>query len=432
MYLSSSRGADRAAGVADVAAPTPAQRRAGRGRVVAGNVLALGTVSLITDVSYEMVQAVLPVYLVFGLGLSYLAFGVLDGLEAGATVLFRLAGAHLADRWQRRKALAGFGYALSAVAMLGFPLAGRSVAGLGLARAVERTGKGLRTPPRDALISLSSTPQTLGRAFGVHRAMDTVGAFCGPILALVLLAVVGQAYDAVFVVGCCLGLVGVVVLVAFVSDRRSELVDRRLVSIRAAAGLLRGRDLRLLCLATAALAGCTVSDAFVYLVIAQRLRLPAGLFPLLPLGTAAGYLLLAIGFGRLADRVGRWPVFLAGHLALAGVYGVLLSGLGGVALVVAALALHGTFYAATDGVLMAFAGSMLPTVLRTSGLALVQTATAVGGFASAILFGLAWTDLGATPALWVFAVALLAALALFGPLLRRSGRPAPESLEVAR
>jgi MFS family permease len=423
VYLSSSRGADRASGVRDTA--TLAGLPAGRRLAVPANVLALGAVSLVTDVSYEMVQAVLPVYLVFGLGLSYLAFGFLDGLESGATVLFRLAGAHIADRYQRRKALAGVGYGLSALSMLGFPLVGRSVAGLGVVRAVERTGKGLRTPPRDALISLSSTPATLGRSFGVHRAMDTVGAFCGPILALVLLAVVGGAYDAVFVVGCCLGLVGVVVLIAFVQDHRAPTADRRSVRLRAAAGLLRAPRLRRLCLAATLLGCCTISDAFVYLVIARRLHLPAGLFPLLPLGTAAGYLLLAVPFGAVADRIGRWRVFLFGHLALLGAYATLLSGLGGTALVVLALALHGVFYAATDGVLMAFAGSMLPETLRTTGLALVQTATALGGFASAVLFGLAWTAWGQVRALQVFGVALLVVLAAVAPLLRRPAAVRP-------
>ena len=174
MYIAASRTSDLAAGTDR----KPALKR------VSANVVALGMVSLVTDVSSEMVTAVLPLYLVLGLGLNPLQFGLLDGLYAGATALVRVLGGHLADRWRRLKAVAGFGYGLSAVCKLGLVAAGSSVAAIGVVLAADRTGKGLRTGPRDALISLSSEPGTLGRSFGVHRALDTVGAFLGPLVAM--------------------------------------------------------------------------------------------------------------------------------------------------------------------------------------------------------------------------------------------------------
>ena len=189
-------------------------------RVAVGNVVALGTVSLFTDISSEMVTAVLPAYLVLGLHLSIVQYGVLDGLYTGATAFTRLAGGYLADRCPRRKLVAGLGYGLSAVSKIGLLLVGAAPAAIGAVIALDRTGKGIRTAPRDALIALSAPERDLGQAFGVHRAMDAVGAFLGPLAAIGVLAIAGSdSYDAVFFVSLCIALIGVVVLVLFVRDR---------------------------------------------------------------------------------------------------------------------------------------------------------------------------------------------------------------------
>jgi MFS family permease len=400
---------------------SPPEVASGRGAVVTGNVIALGMVSLVTDVSSEMVTAVLPVYLVTGLGLTMLQFGFLDGLYSGVTVFLRLVGGHLADRFSARKSVAGVGYGMSAVAKIGLPLVGASVPGIGAVLAADRAGKGLRTAPRDALISLSSTPQAQGRAFGVHRALDTVGAFLGPLVAFVILAVVGTAYDAVFVVSCCVGLVGVAMLVLFVRDHRDRL-DTDRVGWRDGLGLLRDRPYRRLCAVAALLGLVSVSDAFVYLLLQHRLDFAPHRFPLLPLGTAGVYLLLAIPIGRLADRVGRRRVFLAGHVALLGVYLLIGGPVGGTVLLVAVLALHGVFYAATDGVLSAAAGARLPVAGRAGGLAVVQTGQATGRFVSSMIFGALWTAWGPQAAIRVLAVALAVGVAVSIPALadRRS------------
>ncbi|MYS09312.1 MFS transporter, partial [Streptomyces sp. SID6041] len=178
------------------APPTPSGVR----RRVPGTVLALGAVSLVTDVSSEMVTAVLPLYLVLGLGLSPLQFGLLDGLSTGATALVRLLGGATADRGGRHKAVGGIGYALSACSRLGLLLAGGATGWIAAALAADRLGKGVRTAPRDALITLHSPPEHLGRAFGTHRAMDTTGALLGPPAAFALLWATADAYDAVFAV----------------------------------------------------------------------------------------------------------------------------------------------------------------------------------------------------------------------------------------
>ncbi|WP_101786699.1 MFS transporter [Nonomuraea indica] len=376
------------------------------GLAVPANVLALGTVNLVTDVSSEMVTAVLPFYLVLSLGLSPLAFGLVDGLYVGVTAVLRLAGARLADRLQRRKLVAGLGYALSAACRLALPAAGGSAALIGAVVAADRAGKGLRTAPRDALISLSADPGRLGQAFGVHRAMDTTGALLGPLAAFAVLGASG-AYDAVFVVSFAVALLGLLVFVLYVRDRREVAPPR--ASSRPARALLGDARFRRLCLTACALGLVTVSDAFVYLLLQRNAGLATEHLPLLPLGTAAAYVLLAVPLGRLADRLGRGAVFVLGHLALVAVYGALAAS-GPFWLV---LPLLGLFYAATDGVLMAAAGPLLPAGSRTSGLALLQTGQALARMFSSVLYGAAWAAFGPVPGLIAMGAGVLACLSLW-------------------
>ncbi|MEU8959302.1 MFS transporter [Streptomyces sp. NPDC048518] len=440
MYLASTG----AVAQGDAAATTPERSGAGRGRV-AGPVLALGAVSLVTDISSEMVTAVLPLYFVLQLGLSPLQFGFLDGLYNGVTALVRLAGGYAADRRGRHKLVAGGGYALSALSRLGLLLAGGATAGIGAALAADRVGKGVRTAPRDALISLSSPPDALGRAFGVHRAMDTTGALLGPLAAFALLWATADAYDAVFVVSFCFGLLGVLMLVAFVpgevgargrggTPRRSERPecvegsDGRTPGVPGAVGafgLLRVPAFRRVLIAAALLGAATIGDSFVYLLLQRRLDFAVAWFPLLPLGSAAVYLLLAVPAGRLADRTGRRVPFLAGHVALLGGYLLLLSPAGGRPLLAGVLLLVGVFYAATDGVLMALVAPVVAQERRASGMAVLQTGQALARLVAAAGFGAAWTLWGLRPALTCAALALTAALAGAALLLRPSseGRP---------
>ncbi|MFF9566140.1 MFS transporter [Streptomyces sp. NPDC014685] len=411
-------------------APAP-PRTGGAGRRVPGTVLALGTVSLVTDISSEMVTAVLPLYLVLGLGLSPLQFGFLDGLFNGAAAIVRLLGGHAADRGRGHKQVAGLGYALSALSRLGLLLVGGATAGIAAALATDRVGKGIRTAPRDALITLSSPPETLGRSFGVHRAMDTTGALLGPLAAFALLWVTADAYDAVFVVSFCIGLLGVLLLVLYVPGHPPAPPVKPARRTRKMFEALRDPAFRRILAAAALLGAATIGDSFVYLLLQRRLDLPVGWFPLLPLGAAACYLLLAIPAGRIADRVGRRLPFLYGHLALLGVYATLLAPFGGPALLLLApvLVLLGVFYATTDGVLMALAGPVLPADGRAGGLALLQTGQALARMLAAAGFGAAWTLWGEGPALWTATAVLLAALAAGWALLPRTPHDSPAPAE---
>ncbi|MCA6092910.1 MFS transporter [Streptomyces sp. SCA3-4] len=420
MYLADSRTAPDAAPGRD----TVPKRRA----AVPGAVLALGTVSLITDVSSEMVTAVLPLYLVAGLGLSPLGFGLLDGVYNGVSALVRLVGGRLSDQGGgRHKSVAAVGYGLSAVCKP-LLLVAHSMPLIGAVLAADRTGKGLRTAPRDAMISLACEPADRGRAFGVHRAMDTAGALLGPLLAFVILRAAADGYDAVFVASGCVAALGVLVLLLFVPGQEGAPPrPPRVHGHTPVRELLRQPGIRRLTGCAVLLGLTTVSDSFLYLTLQHRLEMSESWFPLLPLGTAATFLLLAVPLGAVADRFGRRRLFLCGHLALLGAYGLLAAPLGSSpALVCLVLLMHGTFYAATDGVLAAATADSVPAHVRGSGLAVVQTGQAAARFVCSIGFGAAWTAWGDRTALGVAAAGLFVSAAISTLLLRPSPTEAPE------
>ncbi len=379
----------------------------------------LGLTSLFTDVSSEMVSAILPLYATFGLGLTPFQFGLVDGLYQGLTAPLRLLGGVLADRWRRFKEIAVLGYGISAACKLGLAAIGNAWLPLTGILFLDRTGKGIRTAPRDALVSLSSPPDRLGRAFGVHRSLDTAGAMLGPLVAFLLLALLPGAYDVLFMVSFCAALIGLAILGLFVENRHrtNRAEDEPPVSLRKTISLLRAPGFRAVMLSGAVLALATVSDGFVYLTLQRRLDLSLGIFPLLYVATSAVYLVLAAPVGRVADRLGRAKVFLAGQVLLLAVYAVLLRPDLGTVETLGALALFGAYYAATDGVLMALASAVLPAGLRASGLALLTTATSLCRLGASLLFGLLWMRHGSAATVWVFLGSLAAAIALSAALL---------------
>ena len=400
------------------AGPAPGPGRAVRR--VSSTVVLLGVVSLLTDVSSEMVASVLPLYLTAVVGLSPVAYGFLDGMYQGVSAVLRIAGGYAGDRGGQPKwvAVAGYGAsALSRIAML--PATG--FAAITAVVTADRLGKGLRTAPRDALIAEASDPETLGRSFGVHRALDTVGAALGPLVAFALLASVPGSYDSIFVVSFGFALVGVAVLVLFVPNLRTAAGTAR-VGLRRALREVGGRRLRRPLLAAAALGLLTVGDGFLYLSLQDRDDMAAVWFPLLYVGTNVVYLALAVPLGKLADRLGRARVLVAGHGALLACYLLAALPAGGPGLTLAVLALLGVFYAATDGVLPALVSRLVPAEARGSGIAAAQTVVALARFASSVLFGVLWTVRGAAPSLLLFAVLLAVAVPVAGWLLRDADR----------
>ena len=410
----------------DTAAALQRTVRALRGRRywphVSRNVVALGFTSLLTDVSSEMVATVLPIYLVLYLGLTPLQYGLVDGLYHGMTALLRLAGGFASDRTRRDKEVAAVGYGTSALCRIGLLGAGGAWPVIAAIVAVDRAAKGLRAAPRDALISLSSGRAGLATSFGVHRALDSAGAMLGPLVALAILAAAPNAYDLVFVTSFAVAVVGFGVLWLFVQSARGLALDRERPFRAGPAfrSLLATRGFAGLACAGTLLGLATVSDGFLYLVLQERTGLNPGLFPLLYVGTAGSFLLLALPAGMLADRFGRRATFLAGHGVLVLAYLIALPEAVTVGNLAVCVLLLGGYYALTEGVLMALASAMLPADVRGTGLALLTTMTSLGRLAASIAFGAAWAGYGASAALTGFVVALVAATGLAAAALAGS------------
>ncbi|MQW74801.1 MFS transporter [Nocardioides sp. dk4132] len=407
------------------AAPATGAAPAGApGRRVAPVVLTLGFVSLLTDISSESVAAILPLYLTVGLGVSTLAYGLIDALYQGVSALVRIAGGWGADRSGHPKWVALAGYALSCVARVGFLLS-TGVGAIAAVVAADRVGKGIRSAPRDAIISAATAPQHTAYAFGVHRCLDTVGAVIGPLLAFAILWWIPDGYLTVMVVSLGFALLGVVLLGLFVEDRPASATTPGAVA--PVGPRPRWRDLaapgmvRLLVVA-GMLGLLSVGDGFVYLALLERGGFAAHWFPLLYVGTSLAYLLLALPLGRVADGCGRARTMVLGHLALLAAYVAAAAPLAPAVGTLVALALLGLFYAATDGVLAAIAGRVVEPALRASGIASAQTVVALARMASSAGFGLLWFWVGPGTALLVVAGALsvvvVPALVVLAPLDR--------------
>jgi MFS family permease len=386
---------------------------------VSSVVIALGVVSLFTDISTESVSAILPLYVTGVIGLSTVAYGVIDGLYQGISAVVRIAGGYASDRGDQPKWVAFFGYGVSALARVGLLFAS-GFAALSAVVALDRLGKGVRTAPRDALITASSEPDNLARSFGVHRMLDTIGAAIGPLLAFAILFFIPDGYSTVFVVSLAFAVLGLIILGILVPNKRPR-ASRQ--GARAPRARFRWRDLndrrlRRLLLAAGLLGFVTVGDGFIYLVLQSKSGFAAEYFPLLYVGTNVAFLAFAIPFGRIADRFGRARIYVIGHIALLGAYVCAAVPTTGWQFTLLCLLLLGAFYAATDGILAALASQTTPLETLASGIAAAQTAVAASRLLASVGFGLLWYSLGRDTAMAVVAVALAVLIPVTAVILR--------------
>lgn len=391
-------------------------------------ILWLGIVSMVTDVSSESVTAILPLYVTGFLGLSTIAFGFIDGINQGASAIVRIAAGWAADRSGHPKRIALAGYGLSMVARIGFLFAGGFWAITAIV-AGDRIGKGIRTAPRDALISVTAQPQHLARSFGVHRMLDNIGAAAGPLIAFFVLLMIPNGFSTVFVVSLAFAVIGVAVLALVVPDLKARSLQgaeqregRRLFAF--SWSHLREPGLGKLLIAAGLLGLVTIGDGFIYLVLQARDSFAVQWFPLLFVGTNVVFLAFAIPLGRLADRVGKIPVFVGGHVALLATYLIAAAPFGGLWGTLGCLILLGAFYAATDGVLAALASQLTPPGKLATGIASAQTVVALTRMVASAGFGVLWYAIGASTAM-VVAGGLLACVVVVVAFILRGARVAP-------
>ncbi|NHB75812.1 MFS transporter [Rhodobacter calidifons] len=379
----------------------------------------LGLVSMLMDISSEMIHALLPVYLTVGLGASALVVGVIEGIAEATAAITKVFSGALSDRIGRRKELAALGYGLAAVTKPVFPLA-PSLGWLVAARFIDRVGKGIRAAPRDALVADLAPEGRRGAAFGLRQSLDTFGAFLGPVLAIALMWAFADDFRSVFWVAvipafAALGLI----LFAVKEPARPEGLRRVRNPLSRAEIRLLGRTYWAVVAVAAVFTLARFSEAFLILR-AEAAGLSLMLVPLVLVGMNAVYAVSAWPAGVLSDRMSRpgllmvgLGVLIAADLALA-----LAPGLAGLGLGVALWGLH---MGLTQGLMSALVAEAVPAELRGTAFGLFNLVTGGALLLASMIAGGLWQGLGSQATFLAGAAfALIAALGLV-PLRRRLG-----------
>ena len=395
-----------------------------RWREIPASIWALGLVSLLMDVSSEMIHALLPLYLVGVLGASTLTVGVIEGIAEATASITKIFSGALSDWLGKRKLLAAIGYGLAALTKPIFPLA-PNVGWLTAARFVDRLGKGIRGAPRDALIADISPSELRGASFGVRQSLDTVGAFLGPLFAILFMLLTANHFTLVFWIAVVPAFLSVAVIVFGVSepDRpesseppRNPLHRAELARLDTAYWLVVG----IAALFTLA----RFSEAFL-LLRAQSVGLSVALVPAVMVVMNVVYAAAAWPAGALSDAVGRFSVMTAGFallvaadLALAFASGIVGVGIG--------VALWGLHMGLTQGLLAALVADTAPAALRGTAFGMFNLVTGLAMLAASIVAGELWDLTGPRGTFLAGAGFTAAALAALAFARGKIGPPARE------
>ncbi|CEJ83455.1 Major facilitator superfamily MFS_1 [Hyphomicrobium sp. GJ21] len=382
---------------------------------IPAGVWALGFVSMLMDISSEMIHALLPVYMVTVLGTSTLAVGIIEGIaEATASITKVFSGA-LSDWLGKRKFLAALGYGLAAFTKPIFPLAA-SLDWLVAARFIDRVGKGIRGAPRDALVADIAPPELRGAAFGLRQSLDTIGAFIGPLLAIGLMWLTADHFQTVFWIAVIPAFLSVALILVVVKEpERSR--DLRKVRMP-----LHREELRRLgsvywwVVAVAAVFTLArFSEAFLILR-AQSIGLPLALVPIVLVLMSLAYSASAYPIGVLSDRMDRMTILILGMilLVLADLVLAFAGSLWGVGIGVVLWGLHMGF---TQGLLAALIAEAAPAELRGTAFGMFNLVAGLALLAASIIAGALWDVIG--PQATFMAGAAFAVLTTLGLLLVR-------------
>jgi MFS family permease len=382
----------------------------------------LGFVSMLMDISSEMIHALLPIYLVTVLGASMVTVGVIEGIAEATASITKIFSGALSDWLGKRKWLAAIGYGLAAFTKPVFPLA-PTIGWLVAARFVDRIGKGIRGAPRDALIADISPADLRGASFGLRQSLDTVGAFVGPLLAIALMWWTSDNFRTVFwfaVIPAFLALALIVFAVREPERPPTLRVVRNPISLAEIRNL--GGAYWWVVAVASVFTLARFSEAFLILR-AQNVGLPIALTPAVLVAMNVVYALAAYPAGVLSDRISRTGVLAGGILLLiaADIVLALLPSVGGVALGVVLWGLH---MGLTQGLLAALVADTAPAELRGTAYGFFNLLGGVAMLAASVIAGGLWDTAG--PQATFLAGAGFAAVALAGLLMvhHKIGRPA--------
>jgi MFS family permease len=367
----------------------------------------LGFVSMLMDISSEMIHSLLPMFLVGTLGVSVLAVGIIEGIAESTALISKVFSGALSDYLGRRKGLAVLGYAMGAFTKPVFAMAG-GVGAVVAARFVDRVGKGIRGAPRDALLADITPPEVRGAAFGLRQSLDTVGAFVGPLLAIVLMLAWSNDFRAVFWVAAVPGVLAVALLVVGIREAPRAATRQPVNPIRRQALARLGSAYWRVVVIGAIFTLARFSEAFLVLR-AQQVGIAAAWVPLVMVAMNVVYAGSAYPFGKLSDTVSHRKL-LAGGLVVLIASDLVIGSAVDWRLLMFGVALWGVHMGMTQGLLAAMVADTAPADLRGTAYGFFNLLSGVAMLASSVIAGLLWDSLGS--AFTFYAGAGFAALTL--------------------
>lgn len=379
------------------------------GGIVLFNIIVLGLVSLLTDISTEMVYPLLPLFLTARLGASPAIVGLIEGVAESLASLLKVFSGYFSDLWGRRKPLAILGYGSSTIGKI-FLFLSTSWIWVLVGRIVDRFGKGIRTAPRDALIAESADPAQRGKAYGLHRTLDTLGAALGVLLAYFFLISYRGDYKVIFLyslVPAALG-VGLLSFVREKADTRARPGAKKL-SLQWSA---LDRRLKAFLLVVLLFTLGNSSNQFL-LLRAQNLGFGASTVLLLYLFYNLSYALVSYPAGHLSDRIGRKTLLVLGYLLYGLVYfGFALVNVAGTLWLL--FGVYGLYIGFTEGVEKALVADIAPGHLRATVIGLHATLVGIGLLPASLVAGVLWNTFGPrAPFYFGGVMGVLAAIGLY-------------------
>ncbi len=391
-------------------------------KTIPAGVWALGFVSMLMDISSEMIHVLLPIYLVTVLGTSTLTVGIIEGIAEATAAITKIFSGAFSDWLGKRKGLAVLGYGLAALTKPVFPLA-PTVSWLIAARFIDRIGKGIRGAPRDALVADIAPPEVRGASFGLRQSLDTIGAFVGPLLAIVLMWATVNSFTTVFWIAVIPAFLAFALIVFAVHEPNRPAGVRTVKSplSRSELGRLGSAYWWVVAVATV-FTLARFSEAFLILR-AQSVGLPIMLVPAVMVLMNIVYALAAYPAGALSDRMDRYSILVAGLLLLV-VADVVLAISSGIAGIAVGVVLWGLHMGLTQGLLATLVADTAPAELRGTAYGMFNLTTGFALLAASVIAGALWDLVG--PQGTFLAGAAFTSLAIVGLLFVR--RPLPHSI----